>query len=68
MVRDDPQGILKSRRPHVLLNLFQVNQPVLQLRVSVRKAHLARQDPAMKASKVWRAEARVNGRARRRSQ
>ena len=28
MVRDDLQGILKSRRPHVLLNLFQVNQPV----------------------------------------
>jgi predicted nucleotidyltransferase len=29
IVRDDLQGSLKSRRPHVLLKLFQVNQPVL---------------------------------------
>src|ERR1022692_2646321 len=34
----------------------------------VRKAHLARQDPTMEASKVWRVQPRVNGLARRRSQ
>jgi len=53
MLGNDLHGISKPWRAHVLLKLFQVNQPILQPRVSVRKADFASQHPAMKLSEVW---------------